>query len=58
MYFDEKYMGNSKFKEDLEIKKLVAALVLFYDQKLLIISFVQIIFLHKLHIHVHYEEVY
>ena len=51
-------MENLKFKKKLKILKILAAPVLFSVQKLLIIFFLQMILLHKLHFHVHYEEFY
>ena len=54
----KKYLENLKFKKKLKIKSILAALVLFFAQKLHIISFLQMISLHKIHFHVHYEEVH
>ena len=51
-------MEKFKFKKKLKIKKILAAPVLFLAQKLLIIFFLQMISLQRLHFHVHYEEVY
>ena len=48
----------SKFKKNLKIKKILATRVSFFAQKLLILFFLWMISLHKLHSHVHYEKLY
>ena len=53
-----KIRGKLKFKKNLKIKKFLAAPVSFFAQKLLIFFFLQMISLHNLRFHVHYEEVY
>ena len=51
-------MEKLKFKKNLKIKKLLATLKMFIVQKMFVIFFLEMISLHKLHFHVHYEEVY